>query len=269
MRKSERVNFQGGSEFELTGILDRPDGTPKAVALFTHCFTCNKDLKAIVRISRGLAERGFCVLRYDLTGLGGSKGDFSLSNFSTNQADLKSAAAFLSETEAPPQFLIGHSFGAACSLSLTQSIDSVLGVASIAAPSDTAHLADLLKRMNSEIEVRGIGTVNIGGIEHVVRKQMLDDFRSHDLPTLLRKVTKPALLFHSPTDETLGYEHVLRIFSCLTQRSHDDPEPSIASIITLPNADHLLVKNPADIEFVTASISAWFERILAFETPLA
>lgn len=243
--------------------MDLPDRDPKATVLFTHCFTCNKDLKAIVRISRGLASRGFRVLRYDLTGLGGSQGDFSLTNFTTNRADLKAAAAFLSHSGVEPQFLLGHSFGAACSLSVAQELPSIIGVGSIAAPSDTQHLATLLTRMNSEISVRGIGTVSIGGREYVIRSDMLDDFNQHDLTAELRRLTKPAILFHSPIDETLGYEHVLRIFAGLTQRAEGDPDPAATSLITLANADHLLVRNPADVVFVADTLAAWFDRQLA------
>ena len=262
IRRSQRVEFEGGSGHKLAGILDLPAGPPRATSLFTHCFTCNKDLKAIVRISRGLAAQGFAILRYDPTGLGGSKGDFSLTNFSTNQQDLLAAHRFLTEHLEAPQFLIGHSFGAACSLSLTEQIESIRATVSIAGPSDTSHLADLLQKMDPEIAVKGIGSVTIGGIDYVIRKQMLDDFRSHDLPALLRKTSKPVMLFHSPEDETLGYEHVLRLFSCLTQRSPDDPEPSPASLITLPGADHLFVRNAADLDFAASSIGAWFTRIL-------
>lgn len=256
------MSFPGGSGFELAGILDQPDDEPKAVVLFTHCFTCNKDLKAIVRISRGLAEFGFAVLRYDLTGLGGSKGDFSHTNFTTNQADLRAAVQFLSRELKSPSFLIGHSFGAACSLSLTEEIRSVRGVVSIAGPSDTLHLADILHNLDAEIAAKGIGSVNIGGREFIIREQLLQNLRSQDLPAALRLVTKPALIFHSPADETLGFEHAVRLFSFLTQRTAYDAEPSPASLITIPDADHLLTRNPADIQFVTSATSAWFERLL-------
>lgn len=262
-KRSERVSFAGGQGFELAGILDQPHGDPRAFLLFTHCFTCNKDLKAIVRISRGLAARGFAVLRYDLTGLGGSQGDFSLTNFTTNQQDLFAAHHFLATNFEAPRFLIGHSFGGACSLSMAETLTSILGVASLASPSDTAHLAKLLNRMDPEILVKGIGSVSIGGREYAIRKQMLEDFEMHDLPASLRQLTKPTLLFHSPQDETLGFEHVLRLFSFLTQRSGDDPEPSPASLICLPESDHLLTRNPADIEFVASVMASWFERVLS------
>lgn len=263
LRRSERVVFPGGAGFELAGIVDLPQAPPQATILFSHCFTCNKDLKAIVRISRGLAEQGFAVLRYDMTGLGNSRGDFSQTNFTTNRADLMAAAEFLGRHLDGPDFLIGHSFGAACSLSLAQQIDSVRGVVSIAGPSETQHLANLLERMDREIAVKGIGTVTIGGREYVIRKQMLEDFRQHDVPAILRRLTKPALLFHSPEDETLGFEHVMRLYSFLTQRSSSYELPAPTSLICLPGADHLLMNQPADLPFVTATIAAWCHRQMA------
>ncbi len=262
IRRSERVAFTGGQGFELAGIVDWPAADPIASALFTHCFTCNKDLKAIVRISRGLAEAGIVVLRYDLTGLGGSQGDFSLTDFSSNRADLLAAQQFMKRQLTSPDFLIGHSFGGACSLSMVEELASVRGVVTLAAPSDTGHLADLLQRKDPRIATDGSGTVSIGGREYTIRDSMLADFRQFNLPGKLRQVTKPALLFHSPVDETLGFEHVLRLFALLTQRAGDDPEPSPASLICLPGADHLLVRNPADLEFVTATIAAWFRRLV-------
>ena len=261
-RSSERVSFIGGSGFKLAGIVDRPDDAPRASAIFTHCFTCSKDLKAIVRISRGLAEAGYLVLRYDLTGLGGSEGDFSQTNFRSNRDDLQSAARFMSDNFVPPSFLIGHSFGGACSLSMAQELSTVLGVVALAAPSDTSHLADLLHRMDPAIQATGTGTVAIGGRSYTINKQMLIDFRLYDLSSQLRKLAKPTLLLHSPADETVHFDHVLRLYGLLTQRADDSVAPSAASLICLPDADHLLVKNPADLQFVTQMISAWFDRLL-------
>ncbi|MDX1926369.1 MAG: alpha/beta fold hydrolase [Pirellulaceae bacterium] len=267
-RSSERVSFLGGTGFQLAGIVDLPDGHPKATVLFTHCFTCSKDLKAIVRISRGLAEHGYLVLRYDLTGLGGSEGDFSQTNFTTNRADLRAASSFLTENFAPPSFLIGHSFGGACSLSMANEIASVRGIVSLASPSDTTHLADLLQRMDPKIVSAGVGEVTIGGRSYAIARQMLADFRAFDLPALLQKLAKPTLLFHSPEDETLNFDHALRLYGLLTQRAakgdaEDDTPPAPVSLICLPAADHLLVNNPADISFVTHTITAWFTRLLA------
>ena len=116
--------------------------------------------------------------------------------------------------------------------------------------------------MEPSIASDGSGHVTIGGRVYKIRKEMTADFRRFDLPAKLRKVTKPALVFHSPVDEVLGFEHALRLFGFLTQRSAADPEPSPASLICLPGANHLLANNPADLEFVIATLAAWFSRLL-------
>ena len=91
--RSEKVRFPGADGSMLAGRLHWPLGRPRAFALFAHCFTCSKETFAASRISQGLAARGFAVLRFDFTGLGGSGGDFANTNFSSNIDDLVAAAA--------------------------------------------------------------------------------------------------------------------------------------------------------------------------------
>ena len=85
---SERITFPGALGDDLAARLDLPVGSPKAYALFAHCFTCTKDIFAASRIAAGLAERGIAVLRFDFTGLGHSAGEFANTGFSSNVADL-------------------------------------------------------------------------------------------------------------------------------------------------------------------------------------
>ncbi|MGB7327239.1 MAG: alpha/beta fold hydrolase [Rubripirellula sp.] len=259
---SYRVKFDGGSGHALAGIVDRPtDQDPSLVAVFSHCFTCNKDLKAIVRISRGLAAHGIACLRFDMTGLGGSDGDFSHTNFTTNLADLSAAIAFARDELGQVDALIGHSFGGAASLAMAgnaSASDSPKAVVALAAPSDTSHLAALLSLMNPAIETDGFGDVNIGGRTWTIRREMLEDFRSHDLPAIIPKIKCPSLLLHSPVDRTVGYDHAVRIMGLI----HSSPESDsgVASLVTLSGADHLLVNNSHDIEFVTNTAAAFLLR---------
>ncbi|KAA5547351.1 alpha/beta fold hydrolase [Roseiconus nitratireducens] len=259
---------------ELTGIVDRPDpddggadGCP--VAVFSHCFTCNKDLKATVRISRALAKLGVAVLRFDMMGLGGSGGNFSESNFTTNLADLAAAIRFADQELGPVTALLGHSFGGIASLvtaSHATDADAAplqkLGfVATLAAPSDTRHLATLLARMSPQIESDGVGTVTIGGITWKIRRQMLEDFRKHDVTKSMAQVTCPVLLLHSPVDETVGYEHALRLMSLIQTPPGDPAEPvRPVSLVTLADADHLLAKNSRDLQFVSRLLAIWCHR---------
>src|SRR5438552_11147777 len=111
--KSIAVRFPGRHGHELAARLEMPSLPPRAFALFAHCFTCSKDSRAAVFISAALAEHGIAVLRFDFTGLGGSDGDFSNTDFTSNVADLVAAADWMRAHHAAPAILVGHSLGGA------------------------------------------------------------------------------------------------------------------------------------------------------------
>ncbi|MEO0975405.1 MAG: osmotically inducible protein C, partial [Pseudomonadota bacterium] len=101
---SEKVSFNNGAGERLVGQLDSPPpGVPtRAWALFAHCFTCTRNIRAAREISRALAERGIGVLRFDFTGLGESEGDFADTNFSSNVEDLVAAAHWMAREGRTP-----------------------------------------------------------------------------------------------------------------------------------------------------------------------
>jgi uncharacterized protein len=265
-RSSQRVQFAGHRQHQLSGILELPDHQPRGYMLFSHCFTCSKDIKAIVRISRGLCELGWGVLRYDFAGLGNSQGDFSLTNFSTNREDLRGAADFLAQQFEPPQFLIGHSFGGAASMSMADELSSVKGVVAIASPSDTRHLADLLLSMSPSIETEGVGSVIIGGQTLEIRKQMIDDFRSYDLPATVKRLKKHLLAIHSPADETVHYRNA-RINCGLDPLQMDEAPASMEfvgnrTLVTLPRCNHLFNDNADVLPMIVESIDRWCQSLV-------
>ncbi len=252
-RISKRVTFDNGRGQQLVGIMDWPQQTPRAFALFSHCFTCTKDLKANVRISRILAEFGFCVLRYDFTGLADSQGDFSETNFTTNCLDIRAAARFLHEQYEGPQLLIGHSMGGTATAVTANEIESAQAVVTIASPGSTQRLAKFLDESNPQIDRQGAGTVNIGGTQFRIKRQLLDDLRSKNIEQLVGQLRLPILMFHSPQDQTLPYTWGLKMFDAAT---------SPKTFVTLDGADHLLVDQPADVEFVAQMIECWSRRYL-------
>ena len=267
LRRSERVAFTGGSGLQLAGIVDLPAEAPRGMAVFAHCFTCSKDIKATVHIARALASAGYGVLRFDFMGLGDSQGNFADSNFSTNCADVIAAVRFIAENFTAPSLLVGHSFGGAACLAVAGGLQAVLGVVTIASPSNTHHLAALLERRNPNIVDDGQGEVTIGGRSYMITRQMLDNFRQFDMPHVLSQFAKPVLIFHAPGDETLRFGHALRLLQALTRgtsergEGHHDAH-SLASLISLPGADHLLTNRPGDVQYVAAMIATWWQRLL-------
>ena len=69
--KSEKLSFMGSQGHRLMARLDVPaSGDIRTSALFAHCFTCSKNLKAATNIARAMNGAGIAVLRFDFTGLG-------------------------------------------------------------------------------------------------------------------------------------------------------------------------------------------------------
>src|SRR5271154_1418690 len=102
---AERFDFPNAAGQKLAALLDRPDGPVHAVALFAHCFTCGKSIRAARYIAENLKPYGIAILRFDFTGIGSSEGEFANTDFSSNVDDLVAAADHLRESLAAPAVL--------------------------------------------------------------------------------------------------------------------------------------------------------------------
>ncbi len=250
---SIRVDLEGSAGERLAARLDMPvGGAPLAYALFAHCFTCSKNLNAVVHIARALNRARIAVLRFDFTGLGDSEGDFADTNFSSNVADLVAAARYLEEAYEAPSILIGHSFGGAAGLRAASEIPSVRAVATIAAPADPGHVAHLIASSRDEIEARGEADVVIAGRRFTIRKQFLDDLQAARMEESIAGLGCALLIFHSPVDSIVGIENAEQIY-----RAARHPK----SFISLDRADHLLADSD-DSVYVGAMLAAWAAKYI-------
>jgi uncharacterized OsmC-like protein/alpha/beta superfamily hydrolase len=254
---AERFDFANAQGEKLAALLDRPDGPIRAVALFAHCFTCGKDNKAARLIAHGLTSHGVAVLRFDFTGLGGSEGEFANTTFSSNVDDLVAAADHLRTQVGAPAVLIGHSLGGAAVLAAAHRIAEARAVVTIAAPFDPAHVAGLFAERIEDIKSQGEVEVTLAGRSFRVRRGLLDDIAGQNLAARIAELRKALLVFHSPTDATVGIDNASRIF---TTAKHPK------SFISLTGADHLL-RRPSDAAYVAHVIAAWAERYLEMPVP--
>ena len=248
----ERFDFPNPQGHTLAALLDRPEGPIRAVALFAHCFTCGKDNKAARLIAQGLKLRGVAVLRFDFTGLGASEGEFANTTFSSNVDDLVAAADHLRATIGAPAILIGHSLGGAAVLAASHRIADARAVVTIAAPFDPAHVAGLLGDHVDEIKEKGEVEVTLVGRPFRIRRELLDDVAEQNLSRRIADLHKALLVFHSPTDDTVGIDNASKIFLAAKHPK---------SFISLSGADHLLRKT-SDAVYVANVIAAWAERYL-------
>jgi len=246
--QSRNLTFTNGAGERLAASLDLPvNGTPRAYALFAHCFTCGKDLKAMHRISRALTGRCIAVLRFDFTGLGASEGEFAASTFSSNVDDLVAAADFLATDFAAPQILIGHSLGGSAALVAAGRMPSVRAVATIGAPCDPAHVIHHFDEQRDEIERSGEAEVRLGGRPFLIRRTLLEDLGEQRLREAIHGLRRALLIFHSPVDATVAIDNAARIYAAALHPK---------SFISLDRADHLLTAAD-DAEYVGTVIAAW------------
>jgi len=252
---TQRLQFTGHSGATLAARLDLPDGPLRAYALLAHCFTCSKDLAALRRISAELAREGIAVLRFDFTGLGSSEGEFASTNFSSNIADLISAADYLRDHYKAPSLLIGHSLGGAAVLAVAKDIPEVRAVATIGAPADVGHILKNFGTSLEAIEQYGEAEVDLAGRKFLVRKQFVEDARAQHIKAAVAALRKPLLILHAPLDQTVGIENATEIFLAARHPK---------SFVSLDKADHLLT-DPDDAAFAARVISGWLTRYLAVD----
>ena len=245
---TEKFRFHDRHGHLLDGRLEVPDGGEvRAVALFAHCFTCTKQSRAATQITKALAERGFAVLRFDFTGLGGSEGDFANSGFQANVGDIVAAADALRERLEAPAMLVGHSLGGAAVIAAAEKIAEVRAVVTIGAPFHVSHVLERLDGELDQVRESGEGRVEIGGREFLVDAGFLDETADQPQAERLAALDRALLVMHAPQDKIVGVENARMIFEAARHPK---------SFIALPGADHLLLE-PAHGEYAANVIAAW------------
>ena len=254
----EKLEFTNKTGQRLSARIDLPASRePAAYALFAHCFTCSKNIKAISHISRALTQEGIAVLRFDFTGLGESEGDFADTNFSSNVADLIMAAGFMADSYDAPKILIGHSLGGAAVLQAAAEIPSARAVITIAAPADPSHVSRALGDSREIIERRGEAEVDLSGRTFKIKKQFLDDLGSVRMQQTIKNLNCALLILHSPLDDIVGIENAAKIFQTARHPK---------SFVSLDSADHLLM-NRRDSLYAGAIIAAWAIKYVEADQP--
>lgn len=236
----------------LAASLELPDGPPRGAALFAHCFTCTRQSRAAVSVSRALAGEGIACLRFDFSGLGDSGGEFGTDSFPADVADVTSATAALVGRFGPGVLLVGHSLGGAAVLAAAGEIDAVAAVATIGAPANVEHVLEQIRGDLPAIEREGSGRVKIGGRPFAITRTFIEHLRGIDLAGEVGGLGRPLLIMHSPTDELVGIENAARLFAAAMHPK---------SFVSLAGADHLLLAQ-RDADFAAAVIAAWASRYL-------
>lgn len=251
---TENVKIPTPHGHELAGSLETPTGLIRGAALFAHCFTCTKQSRAAIAVSRELARNGIVTLRFDFAGLGGSGGDFGSAGFAGDVEDLVQAAQFMCDRYGDGILLVGHSLGGAAVLAAADDIgvERIAAIATAGAPADVPHVLGNIDGDLDAIEREGEGNVKIAGRPFHLSKRFLDRTREIDLQQEVRQLRIPLLFAHSPTDNTVDINNAEKLFLAAKHPK---------SFVSLAGADHLLTKEE-DADFLAGVITSWARRYL-------
>ncbi len=250
--QSKKISFDNEDGHTLSGILDLPAGEPAAFALFAHCFTCSKNIKAAGNIARAMTDAGIAVLRFDFTGLGQSEGAFEDTTFSSNVSDLLAAVAWLEASYRAPQILFGHSLGGTAVLQAAPRVPSAVAVATIGSPADPQHVTHLFRGSETELRERGEAEVMLGGRPFRMKQDFVDDLAKHDLPAAIGNLRKALLVMHAPLDDIVEVDNASALFLAAKHPK---------SFVSLDKADHLLSREE-DSRYAGQVLASWASRYL-------
>ncbi|NNE66824.1 MAG: OsmC family protein [Pyrinomonadaceae bacterium] len=251
--RRQNISFENSDGETLSAVIEMPvDQKPHSYALFAHCFTCNKNFRAVRSISRALSSAGFGVLSFDFTGLGTSEGEFAETTFSSSVDDLVCAANYLSTNYKAPSLIVGHSLGGSAVILAANVLESIQAVVTIGSPADPEHVKHLFAGGIGEINEAGAATVNIGGRPFTIKKEFVEDVESQNLIDIVGRMRKSFLFMHSPQDRTVGIENAAALYGAAKHPK---------SFVSLDGADHLL-SNADDGIYAGELIASWARRYI-------
>ncbi|WPB83667.1 bifunctional alpha/beta hydrolase/OsmC family protein [Sediminicoccus rosea] len=252
MPTTERFDFDNPRGQRLSGRLERLAGPARAVVLLVHCFTCGKDSTAAIRLARALAADGLAVLRFDMTGIGGSEGEFVETSFTSNLDDIAAAAAALSQRVAPVALLVGHSFGGAAVLAVAARLLEIRAVVTIGAPFDIARITRHFESALPAIQATGRAEVVLGGRRLAIGHDFVVDLARHRQAERIAALGRPLAVLHAPTDAVVEADEAERILAAARHPK---------TLVALDGADHFL-SGPGDAARAARLILAWAEPYL-------
>ena len=207
--QSRRVFFQGFEGNRLAASLDFPQQVPpRQYVIACHCFTCTRQTLTIARLSRGLAQAGMAVLRFDFSGLGESEGDFSRTHFRSMLADIEGAARFLAEHHQPARVLVGHSMGGTACLAASQNglaaLNSLQSLVTLASPARPAHILHHFGPAMPALRRGENAEISVAGQAYPVTPGFVADVESYDMDRQMRGCDLPILAITAEKDELVA-----------------------------------------------------------------
>ena len=249
---NQQVHFTNHVGEKLAATLHAPEGPVAGGVVLGHCFTCSRHTQILRRIAVELAQAGLLTLRFDFSGNGQSEGIFADSNYSKQLAEMQTAAGILADYHASCIALAGHSLGAAMALLAASRIDSVRGVCTLSGRlSGTKPWHFLDSQQRQTLQQTGAVEFTSRGRALQISRSFFSDADHFDLPSAVKRLTKPLLIVHGEADEIISVKEAYRAHDINSQYSE---------LAVIAGADHMFSR-AADRELVATLVTRFVERL--------
>lgn len=233
--KRRNLHFKGYLGNQIAASLDYPaTQEPARYAIMCHCFTCTRQTLTTARVSRGLAEAGIAVLRFDFSGLGESAGEFADTHFRSMLADIQAAAQLLQQHYRPASILLGHSMGGTACLAASQLPDRCFSeldrLVTLASPASPDHVLRHFGQAMGDLEQGKSSYISVAGQDYPVKPAFIEDVRSYDMAQQMANCELPIMAVRAGNDGMVGAEQADRIL---------DYTQAQRNLCEISGADHL------------------------------
>jgi pimeloyl-ACP methyl ester carboxylesterase len=214
-------------------------GTGEKAIIVCHGFGGNKDAPNKVAWARGLAEAGYFVVTFDLSGHGKSQGLFEEFTYSQGINDLENAIALAKKLGAKRIGLLGHSMGAVIS-ALEASINWNITAAALLSGFHTPTIVPEVFGANTKgWETRWFTEFVDDGKKMRLQYSFRKDQLKHDVLASLKKIGCPVLIAHGGKDDRVPLreaEDMARMpknceFKVFPELAHDLGQPEVALLV--------------------------------------
>ncbi len=233
--QSRKVHFSGFNGNQLAGSFEFPqEMQPHKYILISHCFTCTRQTLTTARLSRGLAQAGFAILRFDFSGLGESEGNFADTHFRSMIKDIECAADWLAQYYQPANVLVGHSMGGTASLAAAcnggASLAGLEKLVTLASPAEPAHVLHHFGPAMDRLQQGENAQILVAGQAYPVKPAFIHDVQSYDMKKQMHSCALPVLSVRAGSDTLIGPEDAQQILQYGNHQSR---------IYDIGGADHL------------------------------
>ena len=98
----------------------------------------------------------------------------------------------------------------------------------------------------------------LAGRPFTIKEHFLEDVKNHDIMKEINDLDRALMIMHSPQDQVVSIENAAHIYGAARHPK---------SFVSLDGADHLLLKDAKDAEYIARLLAAWADRYLEHTDP--